>query len=156
MMRRKPVVDLKTSYQGSFLVEAGDIALTNGDDLVMRTIGLRLRTPTSGQLWPGIGITRFAGLRNDSSIREEMRNAVERGLTKDGFLNAVTVSVGGNDKEAVDLNIYAPGGNTSLNVFSFNSGIVSSMTEDTSAATDYQTDNSATKDVTNKYLLRNL
>jgi hypothetical protein len=148
--------DFKLTYQGSFLVEAGDLALTDGDDLVMRTIGLRLRTPTSCKLWPGIGITRFAGLRNDSSVREEMRNAVERGLTKDGFLNAVTVSVGGNDKEAVDLNIYAPGGNVSMNVFSFNSGIVSSMTEDENTAEDYQTDNSATKNVTNKYLKRNL
>lgn len=155
IMRRKLVVDLKINYQGGFLLKDGDLQLMQGDDCTYRLISLRLRTPSSCTLWPGVGITRFAGKPNTAQTWTEMRNSIMYALTRDSIFQNVFVKVAGNSTGEVAINVSANGESGALNVFSLNSGIIKDMPEVEATETVYQTDKSTTLATKNKYLARN-
>jgi len=150
------MIDLKLTYQGNFIVEAGDLALISGEDWMLRTIGLRLRTPSTCTLWPGVGLTRFSGKPGNSMTYADIASTIKFALTKDGFMPDAVVSVQpGSRKDEVAIDITGNGGNVSMNVFSLDSGILASINEPEATTEVYQTATSVTRTNANKYLARN-
>lgn len=147
------MIDFKLTYQGSFVAKNGDFALSTGDDLNRRTIGLRLRTANDYDKWPGVGLTRFAGLKPTAQIVTEVKRAIRNALSSDGLVQnpIVDVTVQNNTMDCAISIIGAEG--TSTAVFNFRDGVVAPVAEDEEESVVNSTNRSSK--VVNKYLRRN-
>jgi hypothetical protein len=146
-------IDFKLSYQGKFIAKNGDIALTTGDDLQQRTIGLRLRTANDYDKWPGVGLTRFAGLKPTTQIVTEVKRAIRNALSSDGLISNPIVDVAVQNN-TMDCAISILGADSiSKAVFNFRDGVVGIIEE--SDEQGVVNSNSRSSRAPNKYLRRN-